>query len=162
MGIYGRSNCQSLFKIHNQLRDPILCKQFYTWEAFFECLSHTGIRLCLEIMLENKNVLRLFKNHFPSLHKFISTQHTNLFSTAVQQLSNVVLVCTNTLLPFFVHSLTSLLRQHCRSLGCVLHGPLCTIKVFRLCVWLPELLILTSRYLVWFSRPFIWISRHSV
>ncbi len=48
-----------------------------------------------------KNLLRLFKNHFHSSHKFTSTQRTNSFQTAVQWLSYIVLVCTNILQPCF-------------------------------------------------------------
>ncbi len=73
----------SLSKFYNQPRNHALCGWVYTQETFFKCLSNTGIQLHLEIVLENKNLLHLFKNHFHSSHKFTYTQSANTFGTAV-------------------------------------------------------------------------------
>ncbi len=92
---------QPASKFRNQPGDCTLSRWFYTQEAFFECISHTGVRLHSEVTLENKNPLRLFKNRFHSSHEFTSTQYTKLFVTAVLRLSYVLLICTNTPLSCF-------------------------------------------------------------
>ncbi len=97
----------------------------YSQEAFFERLSCADVQLSSKIMPENKNPLRLFKNHFCSSHRFTSIKHTNLlvlqFSSSVMLYWYAPTRCCRV----FVHSLTSLLHQHCGTLDCVLHRSPC-------------------------------------
>ncbi len=94
----------------------------YNWEVFFECPWHTDIWLLLEIMLDNKNLLRWFKNHFFSrTDSLLNNTQTYL----VLQFSGTVMLywyvpthhCR-----VFIHSFTSSLHQPFLITGCIFMG----------------------------------------